>query len=436
MPDDQHITREILRALDRGELALHDLYRLARHLTSLCPTCRSAVQSYRKEEAGPALSDRVAAVVERASRLSSRSQTETGRAHRLLERLRHLAPEERILRLEAEVPPPGAPFIEELLAEERSCRTEDPFRALAWTELALHALDLVEEALPSQWVLVHTAYANALRATGALSEAQGALARTRELAEKLHADEPHVTAELDMAEGTLDSDLRRFARAEEHLRRAARTFEQLGSPAGAAEAYIKLASLQTYANDLPSALETIRAAVQSVSPEEFPRLYLYARLNTAHMLAIAEEYQQAFDLLEWDEDLYRRHADRHLELRYTWLQGRIAAATGHPHTAEHHFLTVRDAFADLGIAFDVALVSLDLALLYHQEGRLEDLKHAAIEAVHLFQQYGVHREALAALTMLRDASLDEHLTAATIEQIADFVRTAARDPQARFARPN
>ncbi|MGD2115130.1 MAG: hypothetical protein PVG07_08755 [Acidobacteriota bacterium] len=434
MADDQHITHEILRALDQGELSLHDLYRLSRHLTSLCPECKRAVESYRKDEVRPAISDRVAAVIEESSRRAARLDREKARCREILERLRRLPHEDRAVYLASETPP--ALLLELLLEEIRSHLTEDPSVAIEWAELALEALQVVHDALPSQQVFVHAAYANAMRAAGDLNRAQAALAHTRELARAHHTEEPHVIAELDCLEGTLATDLRQFGRAEHHLRRAARLFEKLGDSAGSARTFLKLGSVHAYAGNLEAALDATRAASRFVAPDRSPRLYLYARFNIAHILVDMEDYQQAFDYLEWDRELYAQNADRHLELRLRWLDGRIAAGTSRPREAEWQFLRVRDGFADLGIGFDVALVSLDLALLYHQQGRLEDLKHAAIEAALLFERHAVHREALAALTMLRDAALEERVTAATIERIAEFVRTAARDPRARFVPPN
>ena len=54
-------------------------------------------------------------------------------------------------------------------------------------------------------------------------------------------------------------------------------------------------------------------------------------------------------------------------------------------------------------AYDTALVSLDLASLYAEQGRMAELKRIAEEMVPFFSSRQIHREALAALDYWRQA---------------------------------
>ena len=62
------------------------------------------------------------------------------------------------------------------------------------------------------------------------------------------------------------------------------------------------------------------------------------------------------------------------------------------------------------MGYDAALVSLDLARLYAQEGCVEDLKRLAAELMPVFESRDVHREALVALLMFQKACEEERLT--------------------------
>jgi soluble cytochrome b562 len=140
--------------------------------------------------------------------------------------------------------------------------------------------------------------------------------------------------------------------------------------------------------------------------------------------------------LVYDEDLFEAHADGHLRIRVRWLEARIAAAIGDPEEAERSLLVVRDHFAGQGHGFNAAIACLDLAALYHQEGRFEELREAAGQAVQLFQTHEIHRDALAALLLLQEAITARRLTAETIQRVAAYLQEAQRDPTARFEKPN
>ena len=128
--------------------------------------------------------------------------------------------------------------------------------------------------------------------------------------------------------------------------------------------------------------------------------------------------------------------DEHLAVRQTWLEGRIAFATGQAAEAERAFVQVRAAFAARQDGFDAALVSLDLALLYLDRERMDDLLETVGSAIAVFSAYALHREGLAALVMLRDAVRQKAATAETIERVARFLRESADDPAARFQAPS
>lgn len=148
------------------------------------------------------------------------------------------------------------------------------------------------------------------------------------------------------------------------------------------------------------------------------------------------EIVEARDLLVADEDAYLRHADEHIAIRRLWLEGRIYTATGESHRAEPFLLQVRDTFARQRHGFNAAIACLDLALLYHRLGHFEELTENIATAVRLFTAYALHREALAALITLHDATRERAVTAESIERVAAFLRRVAADPAARDQSPS
>ena len=86
------------------------------------------------------------------------------------------------------------------------------------------------------------------------------------------------------------------------------------------------------------------------------------------------------------------------------------------------FRQVQEAFLEKGMGYDAALVSLDLAVLYAQEGRTAEIRQLAGEVMPAFESREVHREAMAALLMFQQACEEERLTVQLARQIAAFLK--------------
>jgi hypothetical protein len=80
------------------------------------------------------------------------------------------------------------------------------------------------------------------------------------------------------------------------------------------------------------------------------------------------------------------------------------------------------------MAYDSALISLDLAILYANEGRTQELKQLAVEMMPIFESRDVHREALATLLMFQHAAEEERLTVQLAENLAASLRRERRVP--------
>jgi hypothetical protein len=83
--------------------------------------------------------------------------------------------------------------------------------------------------------------------------------------------------------------------------------------------------------------------------------------------------------------------------RVLWLEGRVAAGLERREEALPALEQVRRYFTTEQIAYDAALASLEVAVLYLEAGRTGEVRTLAEEMLWIFKAQGVHREALAAL---------------------------------------
>jgi hypothetical protein len=88
------------------------------------------------------------------------------------------------------------------------------------------------------------------------------------------------------------------------------------------------------------------------------------------------------------------------------------------------------------MAYDAALVTLDLAALYFQLGRHADLRRVAEEMLPTFSSLALHREALAALAFLRTALEAERADRDLVATVATYLKRSLYDPAAAFAPPS
>jgi hypothetical protein len=114
------------------------------------------------------------------------------------------------------------------------------------------------------------------------------------------------------------------------------------------------------------------------------------------------------------------------------MQGTIAAGLGRPAEAEEIFLELIEAFTEDRVAYDVALVSLELSALYARQGRTADVKRLASEMLPIFQSCEVHREALAALIVFKKAAEMEQLSLGLVEEVSSFLQRVQTNPSLRF----
>lgn len=261
------------------------------------------------------------------------------------------------------------------------------------------------------------------------------------------AEEAFGQAEAHLRQGTQDTtekailmDLkaslrraqRQFDEAVHLLRRAVSIFLQLGHRHRAGGALVKLSTVHYFAGRIEEAIPLLYQALELIDPEEEPRLLLAARHNLIDDLAEIGRPLEAQRLYRDTRQLYREFPEAWAQNRRKWVRGKIARGLGQLRMAESLFRAARDGFVAEGIPYDTALVSLDLALLYAQQERTKDLERLAREMVPIFSSLQIHREALAALALLKKAIEAEQADLELVTGVAAFLRNARLDPALRF----
>jgi tetratricopeptide (TPR) repeat protein len=438
---DIHITRDLLAAVAAGTLPAERLLAEAlHHLESRCETCREEISAaLEASTARPATAGELAmalgALTARLGQEAPAALAHEATVAAWVRELQAVPAAERVPRVaRARRRFRGRAFAEAALAECRRALPARPAESHAWAAVAARALPLgglTPETLPVfARALAWTA--NGHRALGDLRTADGGFRGLRRLLAEGGVTDSLALAEADTLEGSLRKDQRRFDEANALLARAIEFYQLLGESVEAELTRLKQASAANLAGQPVQAVHLAWQTLRVLSPDDHPRLHLMARFNLAWYLNDAGKPLDALKILVYDEDVYDDHANDHLLLHRRWLEGKIAFAMADPELAEPLLRDVRRELLKSKNGFDVALISIDLALLLLSTSRHREVQQLASEAVALFEAQGVHREARAALVLFAEAARDESLTREFLTRLAEYLPRVAADRELGF----
>jgi hypothetical protein len=121
---------------------------------------------------------------------------------------------------------------------------------------------------------------------------------------------------------------------------------------------------------------------------------------------------------------YRQLGDRLNLLRLRWLEGEILESLERTFPAEEALLEAREGFMAREMAWEAALVALDLAALFVRTLRPREVRRIAAEILPVFESRRVGRETVAALIAFHQAAQIEAVSVGMVRELASALRRA------------
>jgi transcriptional regulator with XRE-family HTH domain len=231
-------------------------------------------------------------------------------------------------------------------------------------------------------------------------------------------------------EASLRRDERRFPETLELLDRAMTIAVRGGSKEAAGRILLNKEFALEQMGDTSGSLAALAEAVPFVEAADNPRLLFALRFKSANNLYHLKRYQEAAALLPQVRELAVQLGNELDLIRLLWLEARVLAGQERKEEALAVLEQVRRDFTAHQLPYDAALSSLDLAALWLEAGRTAEVRGIALAMTWIFKAQGIAREALAALSLFRDAAQQEIATTELARRvIAEIERVRRSAPR-------
>jgi tetratricopeptide (TPR) repeat protein len=450
----RHFELWILKSFAGARLRPDEMIRVGRHL-STCSVCRqklrhdvpNGVEILRRlhlEEQGIATLTEYEDLFERLSVRTldrfQRLKKDRSSVPHLLQDLLKLPDDARLVAAQQEERFGTAAFVEGLLESARKTWSDEPFRAESLARLGLLIASRLDVELYSNGLI------NDLRA-----RAWGFIANARRIQSDLRgAEEAFQEAEGVLGEGSGDPlEWARLLDLKASLRRAQRRFEEAlhlldeviaicrktRENHFEGRALIGKALIHDYASEPDQAVPLLFEALNKIDREQEPRLLFTILQNLTLSLVTLGEFEQATTILPQAKQAALEFGTADDLTRTLWVEGLLDLGMRRFTDAESKLWSVRNRYAEMGIGYNAALVSLDLAKVYLQQGRMAETKRLAAEMHPIFVSRDVQREAIAALLVFQQAAERESASLRLVDEVIRSVRRAQAGPAPRPERP-
>jgi len=347
-------------------------------------------------------------------------------AQALWERFRSYAPAERRA-VVSEIEELRSSDLALLLCEESvSVAADDAANGLEIARLALFVAERVPGSDDWRWRLTGYVWAfvgNAHRVCGELLAAEAAFQRSDELLRKGAADAGSLSeVRLFELKASLLCAQRQFPEALLLLDQAI-----VADQADVSKGRLLILRAKTLEElgDYEEAVATLRRALPLVDGERDPRLALVAHFNLVETLQLLGGHTEVEERLPAVRELTVQLGNQLDLVRLRWVEARVDAARGRTAEALAGFREVRDAFIAREIAYDTALVTLELAVLLLDLGQTAEVRALVPEMAWIFESQGVKREFAATLRLFVEAVEREAMTVDLAQRLLAELRGAA-----------
>ena len=446
-----HPNPEALERFVLGQLSPAEMREIARHLLTGCPGCQEVTAGLWEPEdvfedpqtltlpAEEEYDEVLDRVFENVVATEARVEHQRALGRKLYDELMQCPAERRQLLLTNSRRFRNRMLCERLVEESYEAGFEDPRRAIEVAHLAVLAADRLEagdcdgeEILTGLRAKAWAHLGNAYRINSDLASSEQAYAVTESLLSESRIPLIERARVLSLLASGRKAQ-QRFAEALQIFDRAAAIYKKLGQWNLLGRTFLQKALVCDEAGDDEEEMKFLRRALDLIDPQSDPRIFLAARHNLIHALYERGRVREAFALLYNTRPLYLKAGDRMNLLRLRWLEGLVAFGLQRIDQAEAALREVREAFVDLGLGYDAALASLDLASVYILQGRTADVRRVAEETLTIFQSHNTHREALAALLVFSSAARLDRAGIDLVREVSSFLKRARNNPELRFS---
>jgi hypothetical protein len=418
--EDRHLSLVTFARLATARIEAEELQQVViPHLIGVCAGCREIYQELQRLKREVGHWDEMVAVLEGLD------------APDLWQRLQSLPYDQQLQQVEEDGELQTWALCRLLLRKSLEATRHRPDLAVQLAFLALKIALHLGDTYDRDWVadlraLAFAYLGNARRVLNELQSADNAFHEAHAQLRRSGTGDPRVEAEILDLEASLRRDQRRFGESLDLIERVVAAYTSddpaLRDHHLAGQSLIKKAFTLEEMGEVERAIPVLGEAALLIVEERDPRLVLILKQNLIWFLPQTGKTEEAAALLPEVRELAVRLGNDLDLVRVRWAEGRLAFSLGQRGPAEQAFKEVQREFLERDMGYDAALASLDLAILYAQEGCIPELKQLALDILPAFSSREVHREAMAALLLFQHACEEERLTVELARQLAALLQ--------------
>ena len=237
-----------------------------------------------------------------------------------------------------------------------------------------------------------------------------------------------IVAEIHHLRACLRWFQNRYDEALQFENRAIPLLRLIGDPHPLAEALLTRAAIQHSAGNYADSLPDLQESLRLIDEKQAPYLMLTAYHHLAETSTRCSNVEQAKNLLPKAKLLAEQVGSRSVFFHLLWTEGQIFALTGDHEQAEERYNQARRGFVELNSTPNVAMVSLDLAILLSEQQRYDEALPLASETLPFFDAMNHHQASSAALQILGEAVAAKKVNSDLLRKVRVGMEQAQKSP--------
>lgn len=320
-----------------------------------------------------------------------------------------------------------------LLERSWELRQKDPAKMLVLAQAAVDVAQKVDrrkygdQNVADLQARAWAGLANAYRISDELSDAEAAFRQAFE-ARRKGTLSPLLHAQLADLSASLLCDQRQFPQAFQLLDFAYRTFLQHRAFHEAGRALITKGVHAGRSGDPEDGIQLIARGLRLIKRDRDPKLGFQSLHTILTFRVERREFKTARRQIWEMRPLYDIHGDRIAKVKLRWIEGKVFVGLGELDRAVRSFQQAKESFLEVGLDYDAALVSFDLAALWLRIGKRAEVRQLLQEMLEIFRARYIAREGIVALVMLRDVADRNELTFELLDRISMLFEVLKGEP--------